>query len=111
MHTLLATCRDLKLTAVPKTNPCTAFTTTQLKARVTPPGVAVPTKNLWTPAAALPAIVNGNCNTYLPGGATLNRFLWAIQHFVKSGERREACTWGHSQSGGISCCPGGICAC
>lgn len=65
--------------------PCTPTTPDQWKQRVTPPGVAVPSKALWQPPVPLPDISAGHANTYWPEGSTLDRFLWAMQHLVAAG--------------------------
>lgn len=65
--------------------PCSPASADDWKQRTTPPGCAVPAKELWQSPVPLPDTSTGHANTYLPEGSTLERLLWAIQHLVAAG--------------------------
>ncbi len=80
-----APCRDLSLPVQSRVMPCAPASADDWKQRTTPPGSAVPAKELWQSPVPLPDTSAGHANTYLPEGCTLDRLLWAIQHLVAAG--------------------------
>jgi hypothetical protein len=80
---------DLAKPALALSKACTAMSQTDIKTRVTDPEVVqeqgLPAQQLWASPVQLPE-ASGGCNSYLPGGSTLERYLWSVQQFVAAGE-------------------------
>jgi hypothetical protein len=50
-----------------------------------PPGVALPAGVQPPSLPAPPAGSRGRCNDYLPGGSTLERFIWVARFYAANG--------------------------